>query len=170
VSAVEIARTEGCGATSEAVFEFWAVDECGNESPRQRRTYRVVDTTAPVLSGVPADATVECDAVPAPAMPTASDACGAVTIRFAEARTDGDCPFRYTLTRTWTAEDECGNAASESRVLTVVDLTPPVLDAPDDLTVECPAPATGPGSEAAWLASASATDDCGVPVVRASRS
>ncbi|MDH3699510.1 MAG: hypothetical protein OEQ81_12665, partial [Flavobacteriaceae bacterium] len=35
--------------------------------------YIVEDTTAPVLAGIPADTTVECDMVPDPASPTASD-------------------------------------------------------------------------------------------------
>ena len=62
---------------------------CGNTDV-QSQVITVQDVTAPVLAGVPADVTVECDAVPAPATPTASDNCDSdVTIDFNEVRTDG---------------------------------------------------------------------------------
>jgi len=50
--------------------------------------------------------------------------------------------------------------SSCSAAVEVADLQPPTLAAPDDKTVECPAPDTGPDSEEGWLASASATDTC----------
>jgi hypothetical protein len=106
--------------------------------------------------------------VPAVAVVTAADDCDPAPIVTAvETRTDGDCPFRYTLTRTWTGTDRCGNSAVEQQVIEVVDTTPPVLAAPGDLTVECPAPATGPDSLLAWSSSGTATDNCGVPAVEA---
>ncbi|MCB9234639.1 MAG: HYR domain-containing protein [Bacteroidia bacterium] len=48
----------------------------------------VIDNQAPVLSGVPADVTVECDAVPAPASVTATDNCSAV-VTFSEISSQG---------------------------------------------------------------------------------
>jgi hypothetical protein len=45
---------------------------------------------------------------------------------------DGDCPGRYTLYRTWTATDRCGNESSATQVITVQDTTPPVVQAGDD--------------------------------------
>jgi hypothetical protein len=88
----------------------------------------VVDTTAPVLHGIPPDETVECDSVPAPARPTATDNCDpAPAIAFVEVREDGNCPGNYVLYRTWTATDRCGNASSATQVVTVVDTTPPVV-------------------------------------------
>ena len=43
----------------------------------------------PVLAGVPAPVTVECDAVPAPAEPTATDNCTVAGIEFSDAVTAG---------------------------------------------------------------------------------
>ena len=72
---------------------------------------------------------------------TATDNCDDnVTITYAEVRTDGACPDSYTLTRTWTATDDCANAASASQVITVLDGTAPVIaGVPAAETVECSA-------------------------------
>jgi hypothetical protein len=57
---------------------------------------------APLLSGVPADETIECDSVPDAANPTASDNCDAAhIITNMEVRTEGNCAESYTLTHGW---------------------------------------------------------------------
>ena len=68
----------------------------------------VSDNTAPVLT-VPGDVAVECDAVPAVGTASATDNCdGDVTVTYdGETRVDGSCADSYTLTRTWTATDNC---------------------------------------------------------------
>src|SRR5438270_429842 len=76
---------------------MWAADACGNTTAASQ-TITVMDTTPPVLSGVPVDSAV-----------------------------DGDCPNRYKLTRTWTATDACGNSSSASQVITGQDTTTPQL-------------------------------------------
>ncbi|MFV5690371.1 gliding motility-associated C-terminal domain-containing protein, partial [Flavobacterium sp. ZT3R25] len=67
--------------------------------------------------------------------------------------TNGNCASNYTLTRTWTATDVCGNTASKSQVITVQDKTAPIIAAlPSASTISCPAiPA---------FAIATATDNC----------
>jgi hypothetical protein len=103
------------------------VDNCGNTTTGTQ-VVTVRDTTEPVLSGVPGDSTVECSEVPTPASPTATDNCDTdVQIIFSEIRADGPCPDTYTLTRTWTAVDNCGNATPGTQVLSVQDTTAPVL-------------------------------------------
>jgi hypothetical protein len=88
----------------------------------------VFDGTAPTLDGVPEDDTVECDAIPCAADVTAYDNCDGISLHYTEVRNDGDCPYRYTLTRTWTATDACGHPYSESQILTVVDTHSPVFN------------------------------------------
>ncbi|MDT0559707.1 hypothetical protein RM697_13720, partial [Ichthyenterobacterium sp. W332] len=70
---------------------------------------------------LPADETVECDAVPTEATLTATDNCGIATVTFLETRVDGSCTNNYTLTRTWTASDDCGNETIHTQTLTVQD-------------------------------------------------
>ncbi len=151
-------RTDGDCPNRYTLTRTWtATDACGNTSSKTQKI-TVQDTQAPVLSDAPADATVECNAVPAAAILTATDNCSTPVVIYNEVRTDGDCPNRYTLTRTWTATDACGNTSSKTQVITVQDTQAPVLsDAPADATVECNAvPA------AAIL---TATDNCSTPVV-----
>ena len=100
----------------------------------------MVDTTAPVLVGVPGDTTVECVA-PAAASVTATDNCDpAPVVDFAESSVPGSAPVIETITRTWTATDACGNSASASQVIVVQNTNPPeVLDAVVSAAVGSPA-------------------------------
>ena len=52
---------DGCGTITRT---WTATDACGNTTT-ETQTFTVVDNTPPVLTGVPADATVQCDAIPA---------------------------------------------------------------------------------------------------------
>lgn len=102
-----------------------ATDADGNTSEFSASAAVLLDTTPPVLSGCPTNVTVESDEVPAPASPTATDNGGGTPkIDYAEVRTDGPCPGRYTLTRTWTATDDCGNSSSCSQTITVLEAGP----------------------------------------------
>src|SRR5690606_30110449 len=59
---------------------------------------------------------------------TVTDNCDiGVIVETDEQRIDGDCPNRFTLTRTWTAIDECGNEVSHTQEITVEDTTAPAL-------------------------------------------
>ena len=126
---------------SYTITRTWtATDNCGN-TDEQTQTITVQDVTAPVLTGVPTDVTVECDAIPGPAVPTATDNCDMdIEITFDETTTAGTCLDSYKITRTWTATDNCGNLDEQTQVITVQDVTAPVLDGvPTDVTVECDA-------------------------------
>src|SRR5690606_26336229 len=157
--------SDECGATGSATVVFTATDECGNTSTTTA-TFTIVDTTAPVFDSTPGDITVECDSVPAADVLTATDSCsGVATVTYnGEVMTPGSCVGEYTLTRTWTASDACGNEDVHTQVITVVDTTTPVMDIDaQNMTVEC----DGAGNTAdltAWLANnggAVATDTCG---------
>ena len=105
--------------------QVWVVpDVCGNETTYTLFT-EIVDNTAPEFTSTPADLTLECDQAIPDSEALAFDSCSEVEYNFTEVRTDGDCPNNYTLTRTWTATDGCGNANSTSQVITVEDTTPP---------------------------------------------
>jgi hypothetical protein len=110
---------------------FTVQDVCGNTTVYTLFT-EIIDTTPPVFTSSPADVTIECDeTAPLPEL-EAFDSCSEVVYGFTEVRTDGSCPNNYTLTRTWTATDGCGNSSSEVQIVTVEDTTPPVITFVDE--------------------------------------
>ncbi|MEO1627917.1 MAG: hypothetical protein AAFV25_22400, partial [Bacteroidota bacterium] len=151
-------RMDGSCPDGYTLTRTWtATDNCGNQSSQSQRI-EVSDQTAPILTGVPADQTVECDNIPAAANPSATDDCDAnVDIQFVETRTDGDCSDAYALTRTWTATDNCGNATALTQVVQVLDRSRPILlGLPADLTVTC--------DDIPSVATPTATDNCDTDV------
>jgi len=104
-------------------------------------TVSVSDSDAPVISGVGADASISCPGTPVFSNPTASDNCDDnPTITHSDVTTPGNCPQEYSVTRTWTATDACGNSATASQTISVYDNTPPVISGVGaDGSVECPA-------------------------------
>ena len=125
-----------CDGAYTIVRTWTATDACGNESFATQNII-VADLTPPVIVNGPADIAVECDAIPSPINPQATDNCDAnVTITMEETRTNVLCLDSYTLTRTWTATDACGNFSTYAQVITVIDTTPPGLQGiPTDITV-----------------------------------
>ena len=53
-------RGDVCGGVG-TVIRTWTATDCTGNSVSATQTLTFVDTTDPVLSGVPADATLECD-------------------------------------------------------------------------------------------------------------
>ncbi len=143
----------GACPQASTITRTWTANDGCSTSSSCAQTITVVDTTPPVLSGVPGDQTVQCDAVPPPAPVSATDNCDTSAVPgFNQTRTDGNCAANYTLTRTWTAADDCGNTAQASQVVTVQDTTPPVI--------ECHAPPTITPKDAPVSFTATATDNC----------
>lgn len=105
------------------------------------QTITVEDNSNPSLSGVPADVTVDCNSIPVQATPTSTDNCDASpTIGFTEMDTQNGDPnnclhYDYSITRTWTATDDCGNSTMDSQVITVLDDDAPVVTIPNPLVI-----------------------------------
>jgi hypothetical protein len=116
------------GCTFHEVYTWVATDDCGNESPSATRTVTVTDNHVPVIS-VPADVTVEPDQVPLVGEASCSDHGGAAcSVTFdGETRRDGTHDCDYSLVRTWTATDLCGQASVGVQTITVEDRTDPLL-------------------------------------------
>ena len=141
---------------------YIAVDQCGNFATCTQ-TIIVMDNTPPTIQ-CPAAVTVQCEsAVPAPsaASVTASDNCGAVTVTWGgDVISNQVCANKYTITRTYRATDACGNFATCTQVITVNDNTPPTIQCPAALTVQCASavPQPSPGTVVA-------SDNCGAVTV-----
>lgn len=143
---------------------YTASDACGN-SAICTQLISVDDSSAPTIT-CPANVTVTCaSAVPAAdvASIVTSDNCeGAVTVTVAaDVTIDLTCANTFTILRTYTAADVCGNTATCTQMITVDDNTPPVIaSCIADVTVSCAA-----GIPAANVGAVVATDNCTGAVV-----
>jgi hypothetical protein len=135
----------------------------------------IVDNVPPVLVGCPGNTVAECSSIPAAATVTATDNCGPnppVTLN--ETTTPGGvCPQVYTITRTWTATDACGNTASCVQIITVTDSTAPTLVCPPTITMTADAALCSAGFAQSFdepaTVCATQTPNCWYPDRRAPR-
>src|SRR6185436_12070473 len=166
--------TNGCNATlshgdetftgscagSYTIVRTWVAtgtDSCHNTASCTQRI-TVTDTHGPTIH-CPAGTTVDCAAPTDPSATgeaTAEDDCsGVASITPSDSITPGNCAGRYTITRTWTATDGCGNSSSCDQTITVTDTTGPTIHCPADTTVDCAAP-----NDPSATGEATAEDDC----------
>src|SRR5690606_39453090 len=107
-----------------------------------------------------ADVTIEWDEDSSPAntgSSTATDNCdSAPVVDYTDNVIPSTvCPQEYTIERTWTATDACGNSSTCLQVITVDDSTAPVLACAADVTIEC-----DEGTSPANTGTSTATDNC----------
>lgn len=153
--------TQGTGCNRQLVRRWTAVDACGNTTTRTQLVF-ITDNTAPVISQVPANLTLPCGStIPAPASPSVSDNCSltgaAPSLQFTEQQSSSACGL--VIQRTWRAVDLCGNAAVAQQTITITDQVAPVLvNVPSNLVVNC--------EQIPSAAQVTATDNCfATPVV-----
>ncbi len=94
---------------------------------------------------------------PTTGMATATDNCNPPVITFTDMVVAGACPGESVITRTWSADDGCGNITTATQVITVVDTEAPVLvGVPAAMQINCEDAIPGdPG--------VTATDNCTDP-------
>ena len=132
------------GSCSSQVVTFFVVDESGNASTTTA-TFTTTGTVDPVLVGFPTDTILflSCDVtVPAaPAVTATGNCAGALAVNFSETSSqtnNGSCnDNNYTILRTWSAEDACGNSVSTTQTIYIEDLTEPDFNVPADITIDC---------------------------------
>ncbi|MCB0533320.1 MAG: HYR domain-containing protein [Saprospiraceae bacterium] len=157
----EVINWGTCSNQFQVVRTWTAADDCGNITTRIQ-VINVSDTEAPVLAGLPdAVVDVECsEDVPAVANVTATDNCDVpIYFDFSEVEIPGTCPNQYSITRTWTAQDDCGNSTFFVQTINISDTEAPVLVGLPDVVVnvEC-------SEDVPALAVVTATDNCDVPI------
>lgn len=120
----------GCSAAPRIVSRTITVtDPDSGQSEDCTIDYIFVDNTMPGIT-CPADITIECDEDTSPAntgSATGSDNCGgSPAITFADVVNPGPTAQDYSITRSWTATDACGNTNTCVQTITIEDSTPPV--------------------------------------------
>jgi GEVED domain/HYR domain/Lectin C-type domain/Secretion system C-terminal sorting domain len=149
----EVIIPGNCAGNYTIIRTWTATDSLGN-TLSDSQTITIIDNTAPVLVGVPANTTVVCG-LPAVPNVTATDACDpSVTVTYNQTITGAGC--NQVVTRTWTATDDCGNVSTASQTITVSDNVAPTITCPAN-----PCVAAAPGQCGAPVNfSATATDNC----------
>ena len=135
----DAAQAGACPAEQVITRTWTATDDCGNENTCDQ-VILVADLEAPVID-CPVDVTVECDASTAPVDTggaDASDNCdGTPVVTFSDDATPGSCASEQVITRSWMATDACGLVSTCDQTIVVVDITPPTITCPANVTVEC---------------------------------
>ncbi len=141
------------------ITRTWTVtDNCGSNTDCVQ-TITLTDTTPPTITTCPDGFTVECvSEIPEPDinLVTVIDDCDpSPVVNFISDESDGNsCP--ETITRTYRVTDASGNFAECAQIITVDDTTPPTLNCPPDITIDC---ATSP--DPVNTGDATSTDNCG---------
>ncbi len=132
---------------SYKIIRTWKVfNDCTNELTTADQIILVTDDEPPVFGLPPGDVTLNnlCQGDPLPVEPVGgvTDNCGTPEIDILEDITvAGNCLNNFTVQRIWQATDECGQTATISQNITIVDITPPVLsNLPDNVTINCGEP------------------------------
>jgi hypothetical protein len=116
---------DGC---IQYINESWtATDDCLN-STTASRTITIVDTTDPYFTSLPFDHTYDCSEIVGIDLVFAADACDEdVAVDYSDVIEAGNCPASYTIVRTWTATDNCGNSAEYVQHIFVSDTQDPIF-------------------------------------------
>ncbi|WJS94032.1 gliding motility-associated C-terminal domain-containing protein [Flavobacterium johnsoniae] len=123
----------GCNANVTRTYTITEYDDVNKNGVRDAgentvlnsavctQTILVRDTTAPAfVEALPQPVIMaDCGTIPPAQTFTAVDNCSTVSVQYTEDRVDGDCSSRYSLIRTWTAIDLCGNQTSFTQTINV---------------------------------------------------
>ena len=128
----------GSCASNYTISRTWkATDNCGN-SVTCIQTITVQDNTPPVIV-CPSNLTINCQSSILPAntgIASATDNCGSTpSLSFSDVTSSGSCPGNSVISRTWTAVDGCGNVGTSVQIITIRDISAPVITCPTPKTI-----------------------------------
>ncbi|MDQ3017431.1 MAG: hypothetical protein M3R25_12020, partial [Bacteroidota bacterium] len=153
----DVSITGSC-INEKTITRTWtATDACGNSSSCIQ-IILVDDSIAPVLT-CPPNMTIECTASTLPAntgSATSTDNCDvAPVVNYTDVTVAGNCAVEYTIQRTWSTSDACGNISTCLQSIFIDDSTLPAITCPPNITIECSA-STLPAN----TGTATSTDNC----------
>ncbi|MBL7775738.1 MAG: T9SS type A sorting domain-containing protein, partial [Saprospiraceae bacterium] len=149
ISFSEAQVNTSCSNGYQIIRTYKATDLCGNTGACVQQI-TVDDQTPPTIS-CPANITVTCASQVPPLMPVmvaASDNCGgALTRFFLGDQIDAQvCANNFRINRVYAAADLCGNSASCTQIITILDQKPPTITCPANLTVNSTAAVPAPNA------------------------
>ena len=125
-----------CEGVILRTYDITVSDNCGNTTIESRSIY-IHDQAPPTFSSVPPSLTLSCeDAV---ILESATYDCEmGMTYSEGGEVSYPNCSGSFVQTQTYSLTDVCGATANASRVITVEDNIPPILEIPEDLSLSCP--------------------------------
>jgi gliding motility-associated-like protein len=129
------------------IIRTWRATDVSGNYNECTQTITVHDITKPIIT-CPADVTISCEDDNNPTgagTATATDNCAPVaniTVGYIDLSTNSPDPasvlhYNYIVTRTWRATDVAGNYNECTQIITVHDITKPVITCPSDVTLSC---------------------------------
>ncbi len=158
ITYIDMDSVGNCSGNYFIIRKWEATNDCMEvDSCIQLITF--IDTTSPAIT-CPVNLTIECTESAEPlytGYASAIDNCDvAPAITYEDVTVAGFCPQQFIITRTWLAEDDCGNLTSCIQVITIADNTAPVFTScPSDITIAC-----NESSDPLMTGMATATDNC----------
>ncbi len=155
VASGSVASSSTCLETN-GVMRTWTVsDNCGNMGTAIQYI-TIIDTEGPTFTSTPQNIELNCnDEVPSgSSSDVVAEDCTAVMVAApVDVITAGSCGVSYSIHRTWTATDACGNSSDYTQTIMVTDQEAPVfMTFPEDVTYT-----SGDDVE---IVTPTATDDC----------
>ena len=122
------------------ITRIWTATDNNGTTATCEQIISISDTTPPLIT-CPANVTITCEESTQPATngtATAIENCDAFPlVSFTDVTIPGSCAQEFTIDRTWTAIDECGNSATCIQTITVVSNELPSITCPPGITVSC---------------------------------
>jgi hypothetical protein len=132
----------GAGIICEVLIRTWMARDLSGNLSTCNQLISILDTIKPVLSAYPPNITISCsEPLPSPQLITATDNCSQNLVVDFDQDTVNIAPgvcgkYDYTIVRTRTVVDDCGNTETDVRQIQVQDVTPPQFPAmPDTLEI-----------------------------------
>ncbi len=129
---------DSCGATATCTQQIIVEDQVNPEitAPDDINTEGCVLADIGTLSGLPYSPDTSSNIASqfltlTPGTPYVFDSCGISTIVYIDALVENSCT--YTVTRTFVVRDLCGRRSFDVQVISITDLTPPMITAPNDI-------------------------------------
>ena len=119
----------GCYVVNQ-IWTVTATDCKGNSTSEEcEQVITVVDTIAPAIT-CPADTLLPCNTSLEPEVTgfaSAVDGCSNVVVVYSDSTELDECDLVKSITRTWTAYDECQNTSTCVQFIEIEDITPPQI-------------------------------------------
>jgi hypothetical protein len=159
----DISNLTGCNGTGNLYRTWKAADLCGNTSTCVQ-VLTIIDTKAPIAIP-PVAITVSCESSLDPSITgnvNANDNCTPVSqlniIMTDDLTAVVGCNHTGTLKRTWVVKDACGNSASCTQNIRIVDNTAPTIQCAASIQVNC-----GESTDPSALGKPEIHDNCTAP-------